>query len=236
MKHLIPEFDRLKRRYPPGAESSLVLPCLHRIQDDRGFIADEDIAALTEYLGVARVQIEEVVAHYSMFRRQPVGRWHLQACRNVSCSMRGAEGLIDHLCKRLGVLPGQTTADGRITLEFAECIGACDGAPAVLLNLEESAAPAAQAPGARAPCERAPRGAAPRPPHHSRAPTAAPRPRATGRAGGVAEYGWDASAGTSSCCCCPGRATIPAPATSPASASMPSPPPSSCPTGTPRWD
>ncbi len=134
MKHLIVEFDKMKRRYPPGAESSLVLPCLHRIQDDRGFIADEDIAALTEYLGVARIQIEEVIAHYSMFRRQPVGRWHLQACRNVSCSMRGAEGVIDHLCRRLKLQPGQTSADGRFTLGTVECLGSCGTAPVVMVN------------------------------------------------------------------------------------------------------
>ena len=134
MKHLIPEFDKMKRRYPPGAESSLVLPCLHRIQDDRGFIADEDIAALTEYLGVARIQIEEVIAHYSMFRRQPVGRWFLQACRNVSCSLRGAEGVIDHLCQRLKLQPGQTSADGRFTLGTVECLGSCGTAPVVMVN------------------------------------------------------------------------------------------------------
>ncbi|MEY8689336.1 MAG: NADH-quinone oxidoreductase subunit NuoE [Leptothrix sp. (in: b-proteobacteria)] len=134
MKHLIAEFDTMKRRYPKGAESSMVLPCLHRIQDDRGFIADEDIAALTDYLGVARIQIEEVIAHYSMFRRKPIGQWHLQACRNVSCSMRGAEGVIDHLCKRLGVQPGQTTADGRFTLGTVECLGSCGTAPVVMVN------------------------------------------------------------------------------------------------------
>ncbi|CAD5375046.1 NADH-quinone oxidoreductase subunit E 2 [Rubrivivax sp. A210] len=134
MKHLIPEFDALKRRYPPGSESSLVTPCLHRIQDDRGYIADDDIAALAEYLGVHRVQVEEVVAHYSMFRRKPIGEHHVQVCRNVSCSMRGAEGVIDHLCKRLGVQPGQTTADGRFTLGTVECLGSCGTAPVVMVG------------------------------------------------------------------------------------------------------
>ena len=134
MKHLIPEFEKLRERFPAGFESSLVLPCLHRIQDDRGFIAEEDIAGLTEYLGVARIQIEEVIAHYSMFRRKPIGEVHLQACRNVSCSMRGAEGVIEHLCKRLGVQPGQTTADGRFTLGTVECLGSCGTAPVVMVN------------------------------------------------------------------------------------------------------
>ena len=134
MKHLVAEFEVLKRRLPAGFESSLVLPCLHRIQQDRGFVADEDIAALSDYLGVARIQIEEVLAHYSMFRRAPIGRWHVQACRNVSCSMRGAEAVIEHLSQRLGIAPGQTTADGRFTLGTVECLGSCGTAPVVMVN------------------------------------------------------------------------------------------------------
>ena len=134
MKHLIPEFDAMRKRYPTGAESSLVLPCLRRIQDDRGFVADSDIAELTDYIGVPRIQIEEVLSHYTQFRRDPIGRWHLQACRNLSCSMRGAEGVIDHLGRKLGITPGQTTADGRFTLSTVECLGSCGTAPVVMVN------------------------------------------------------------------------------------------------------
>ncbi len=134
MKHLIPEFDVMRRRYPAEATSSLVLPCLRRIQEDRGFVADSDIAELTAYLGVPRIQIEEVLAHYTQFRRAPIGRWHLQACRNLSCSMRGAEGVIEHLSGKLGIAPGQTTADGRFTLSTVECLGSCGTAPVVMVN------------------------------------------------------------------------------------------------------
>jgi NADH-quinone oxidoreductase subunit E len=134
MKHLIAEFDLMRRRYPPGSESSLVLPCLHRIQQDRGFVADSDIAELTDYIGVPRIQIEEVLSHYTQFRRAPIGQWHLQACRNLSCSMRGAEGVIGHLSQKLGIAPGQTTADGRFTLSTGECLGSCGTAPVVMLN------------------------------------------------------------------------------------------------------
>ena len=99
----IPEFDALRARFPAGFESSLVLPCLRRIQEDRGYVADTDIEALVEYLGVPRIQIEEVLSFYTQFRREPIGRWHLQVCRNVSCSMRGAERLLDRLSQRLGI-------------------------------------------------------------------------------------------------------------------------------------
>jgi NADH-quinone oxidoreductase subunit E len=134
MKHLIPEFERWKARYPAGFESSLVLPCLRRIQEDRGFVADEDIAALVEYLGVPRIQIEEALSYYSQFRRKPIGRWHLQACRNVSCSMRGAERLIEHLQQKLGLAPGESSRDGRFTLSTVECLGSCGTAPVVMVN------------------------------------------------------------------------------------------------------
>ena len=134
MKHLIPEFETMRRRFPPGFDSSLVLPCLRRIQEDRGFVADADIDGLAAYLGVARVQIEEVLSFYTQFRRAPVGRWHLQACRNISCSMRGAEALLEHLCGRLGVAPGETTADGRFTLSTVECLGSCGTAPVLMVD------------------------------------------------------------------------------------------------------
>lgn len=134
MQHLIPEFEKLRARYPPGFESSFVLPCLRRIQEDRGYVADSDIAALVDYLGVPRIQIEEVLSYYTQFRRKAIGRWHIQACRNLSCSLLGSERLIDHLANRLGIAPGQTTADGRFTLSTVECVASCGTAPVVMIN------------------------------------------------------------------------------------------------------
>jgi NADH-quinone oxidoreductase subunit E len=134
MKHLIPEFEMWKKRYPAGFESSLVIPCVRRIQEDRGYVADSDIEELTEYLGVPRIQIEEVLAFYTMLRRTPIGKHHLQVCHNVSCSMRGAERMIKHLSDRLGIAPGQTTPDGTFTLTTVECLGSCGTAPMMMLN------------------------------------------------------------------------------------------------------
>ena len=128
------ELDALRRRYPPGVESSLVLPCLRRIQELRGFVADADIDTLARSLSVPRVQIEEVLSFYSQFRRAGVGRWHLKVCRNVSCSMRGAERLLAGLSRRLGIPEGGTTPDGRYTLSTAECLGSCGTAPVVMVN------------------------------------------------------------------------------------------------------
>ena len=134
MKHLIPEFERMRARYPAGFESSLVLPCLRRIQEDRGYVADSDIVGLVEYLGVPRIQIEEVLSFYGQFRRKPIGRCHIQACRNIACSLLGAERILDHLTSKLGISPGQTTEDGRYTLSTVECLAACGTAPVLMVD------------------------------------------------------------------------------------------------------
>lgn len=134
MKHLIPEFERWKLRYPAGFEGSLTIPCLRRIQEDRGYVAESDVEELTAYLGVPRIQIEEVLLFYTQFRRAPVGRYHLQVCQNVSCTMRGAERLLDHLHRKLGVVAGQTTPDGAVTVSRVECLGSCGTAPMMMIN------------------------------------------------------------------------------------------------------
>jgi NADH-quinone oxidoreductase subunit E len=134
LPRLLPEFEAMKARYPTGFEASLVLPCLRRIQAERGYVADEDIDALVAYLHVPRIQVEEVLSYYTQLRRQPVGRWHVEVCHNVSCSMRGAERLLAHLQDKLGVAPGETTADGRVTLATCECLGSCGTAPVVMVN------------------------------------------------------------------------------------------------------
>ncbi len=134
IQHLIPEFERWKERYPEGFEGSLTIPCLRRIQEERGYIADSDIDELVAYLGVPRTQVDEVLGFYTMFTREPIGRHHLQVCHNVSCSLRGADGLITYLCGRLGIQPGETTPDGKFTISTAECLASCGTAPMMIVN------------------------------------------------------------------------------------------------------
>jgi NADH-quinone oxidoreductase subunit E len=134
IQHLIPEFERWKERYPAGFEGSLTIPCLRRIQEERGYIADSDIDELVTYLGVPRTQVDEVLGFYTMFTREPLGRYHLQVCHNVSCSLRGADGLIKYLCGRLGIQPGETTPDGQFTISTAECLASCGTAPMMIVN------------------------------------------------------------------------------------------------------
>lgn len=134
MNHLIPELDRLRKRLPPGRDGTLLLPALHLIQHERGFIAEEDIQWLADYLGLPRIQVDEVLSFYGMLRRKAIGRCHIEVCRNVSCSMRGAERLIGKLSELLGIRPGETTADGRYTLDTVECLGSCGTAPAMIVD------------------------------------------------------------------------------------------------------
>jgi NADH-quinone oxidoreductase subunit E len=97
-------------------------------------VSDEDVVQLAEYLGVPQIQIEEVLSFYTMFRRAPIGRWHLQFCHNLSCSMNGAEHILEHVQQKLGIRPGETTADGRCTLSLVECLGSCGTAPMMMVN------------------------------------------------------------------------------------------------------
>jgi NADH-quinone oxidoreductase subunit E len=145
IQHLIPEFERWKERYPAGFEGSLTIPCLQRIQKERGYIADSDIDELVAYLGVPRTQVDEVLGFYTMFTRTPLGQYHLQVCHNVSCSLRGAEGLLKYLCGRLGIQPGETTPDGKFTISTAECLASCGTAPMMMVNeaYHENLTPAA---------------------------------------------------------------------------------------------
>jgi NADH-quinone oxidoreductase subunit E len=134
MSGLTEQFDALRALYPAEMKSSLVLPLLHCIQEKNGHLTEEDAACVADYLGVPAMQVIEVLSWYTMFRRKPVGRNVVKVCRNISCSLRGAERLIDHVQSRLGLAVGETTADGRYTLEVVECLASCGTAPVMQVN------------------------------------------------------------------------------------------------------
>lgn len=128
------KFDALKRRYP--SPRSPLIPMLLFAQDELGYVSEELVDFIAQELGLRRLQVEETVSYYSMLRRQPAGRYHLQICTNVSCMLCGGYDLLDHAQKKLGVPPKQPTADGLFSYEEVECIGACTGAPAVQVNYD----------------------------------------------------------------------------------------------------
>jgi NADH-quinone oxidoreductase subunit E len=129
-------FDKLLRSYPPGRQRSAMIPMLLYAQDEIGACTDELIAEVARRVGVQPLQVEEVLSYYSMLRRKPLGKYHVQICTNISCLLTGGEDLWEHACKKLGIGHKEATSDGRISLEEVECIGACSWAPALQVNYD----------------------------------------------------------------------------------------------------
>ena len=131
---LLEQFESIRRRYPPGMQTSLVLPLLHCVQDANGHVTEDDAVAIAAWIGMPAIQVIEALTWYSMFERAPQGRYVIKVCRNIACSLRGAERVIAHLEQRLGVRSGETTPDGRYTLKTVECLASCGTAPAMQVN------------------------------------------------------------------------------------------------------
>lgn len=121
-------------RYPLAR--SAMLPCLHLAQDELGYLTDEAIVAVAEAIGVKSDEVESVVTFYSMFHQEPKGRHVIKVCASVSCYLMGCDAVLDGLERTLGVRRGETTPDGRFTLEAVECLAACGMAPALQVNGE----------------------------------------------------------------------------------------------------
>ncbi|MFC2075483.1 NADH-quinone oxidoreductase subunit NuoE [candidate division KSB1 bacterium] len=124
--------EALIARYP--YRSAALLPVLHLLQERYGSVADEHIKPIAQLVDVPPIRVREVITFYTMFYRPGRGRYVIQVCRTLSCSLLGADNLYDHLRKKLGVDNGETTADGRFTLMKVECLGACDIAPVMQIN------------------------------------------------------------------------------------------------------
>jgi NADH-quinone oxidoreductase subunit E len=121
-------------RYPQ--KEAAILPLLHITQQEFGCISPESEKRIADMLDLKPIQVREVVTFYTMLNREPVGKYHIQVCSNLSCSLLGAEKLIDYLGEKLGVKPGQTTKDKKFTLSLVECLGACEQAPCMMINFD----------------------------------------------------------------------------------------------------
>ena len=119
-------------RYP--SPRSAMLPCLHLVQDELGYIPDEGVVAVADVLGVKPDEVESIVTFYSMFHKSPQGRYVLKVCTSVSCYLGGCDDTLALLEARLGVRRGETTVDGQFTLEAVECLAGCGMAPAMQVN------------------------------------------------------------------------------------------------------
>ncbi|HYM69049.1 MAG TPA: NADH-quinone oxidoreductase subunit NuoE [bacterium] len=126
------EIARLRGLYP-RAQSAL-LPALHAAQDQVGYLTPEVMEDVADALGLTTTEVSSVASYYTMFFTKPVGRHKVRVCTNLSCYLNGAEQVLHHLCQRLGVAPGETTADGQVLVEAVECLGACEEAPVLLAD------------------------------------------------------------------------------------------------------
>ncbi|HWS35287.1 MAG TPA: NADH-quinone oxidoreductase subunit NuoE [Actinoplanes sp.] len=123
-------------RYPAGRERSALLPLLHLVQTEEGFVSPSGVAFCADLLGINKAQVGAVATFYTMYKRRPTGEYLVSVCTNTLCNVMGGQEVYDELVEHLGVGHGETSADGKITLEHAECLAACDYAPVVTVNYD----------------------------------------------------------------------------------------------------
>ncbi len=135
-EHTRHEIDEWIGRFPTGKQRSAVLSALRFTQEqNNGFLTPELMDGVAEYLRLPAVQVYEVATFYSMFETHPCGRHHVSICTNISCMLNGAEDLVKHCEKKLGIKLGESTPDGRIFLkQEEECLAACTGAPMMMVD------------------------------------------------------------------------------------------------------
>ncbi len=130
------QLDELVTHYPQKRSASLMF--LHALQEHFGYISRDAVEWTARKLGLQPINVFELVTFYPMFRQEPLGKTHIKVCRTLSCALAGSGELRTHFCSKLGLDPHkhapQTTPDGKLTVEFVECLADCGNAPVVLLN------------------------------------------------------------------------------------------------------
>jgi len=131
-KDILQEIDKITSQYE--RKQAALLPVLHVVQEREGLISPESEKEVALYLGIPLVHVHEVISFYHLFRQKPKGKCHFAVCQTTSCALLGAEEIIEYLKKRLGIQPGETTSDGKFSLNVVECLGACEIAPMMQCN------------------------------------------------------------------------------------------------------
>ena len=127
--------ERIVAKYPNSR--SATLPLLFLVQSVEGHVTEQGMREVADMLGLTSAQVLSSGSFYTMLKKNPQGRYLISVCRNISCTHRGSRAVVRALEDRLGVGPGETTPDGRFTLETAECLATCDGAPSMQVNYED---------------------------------------------------------------------------------------------------
>ena len=130
----IERFAREVAKFPADQRQSAVMACLAIVQQEFGHVSQESELAVADYLGMAPIAVHEVTTFYNMYNQRPLGKFKLNVCTNLPCQLRDGESALEHVCSRLGVEEGGTTADGLFTVQKSECLGACADAPVLLVN------------------------------------------------------------------------------------------------------
>ncbi len=132
--------DRLKKvqeivaRYPEGRQKSALIPVLHLAQEQESWLSAEIMDHVASLLKLEPIEVYEVATFYSMFHLEKPGKYVFEVCQTGPCMLRGSDRIIDHIGKKLGIKPGETSADGLVTLKPVECLGACGYAPMMQLG------------------------------------------------------------------------------------------------------
>lgn len=119
-------------RYP--RKQAVALPALHLVHEHLRCVPFQAIREIAEILELAPAEVHDTMSFYGFFPQAPIGDVRVWVCRSLSCMLRGGDEVLEHACRKLGIEPGQTTPDGKLTVEFAECLGVCDYAPAALAD------------------------------------------------------------------------------------------------------
>jgi NADH-quinone oxidoreductase subunit E len=127
-------FAREVAKYPADQKQSAVMACLAIVQQEQGFVSAESEKVVAEYLGMPPIAVHEVTTFYNMYNQQPLGQFKLNVCTNLPCQLRDGQTALNYLCRKLEVEEGGTSADGVITVQKSECLGACADAPVLLVN------------------------------------------------------------------------------------------------------
>lgn len=129
------ELEAILEKYP--TKKSAVLPALYLAQREKNYLDDDDIRAVAQALDLPVTHVHSIIGFYTLFRKEPTGKYMIQVCTDLPCALRGAEDFYARLAERMGLPPeGGTTDDGLFTLEAVVCIAACDKAPCCQINLE----------------------------------------------------------------------------------------------------
>jgi NADH-quinone oxidoreductase subunit E len=123
------EIEEILAKYPADRKQSAVMPLLHLVQQDFGFISNHSINEISEILDMSSTEVASVVGFYTLYQDHPEGKYRFQICTDLPCALRGADQFLKDLCKALDIQPGGTTKDGLVTVEQVMCLAACDKAP-----------------------------------------------------------------------------------------------------------